>query len=363
MRILMITNALSEGGVESLLFDLCRNLITSYHYEVSILVLNKSAVCLKQQFEDLGVSVIVGNHSNIYNPLNIFIIKKYVSKFQAVHVHLFPGQLFVVLANFLFANSKRIPLITTEHNTYNNRRKYSLFRYLDSFVYSKYEKVICISQQTEINLKRWLRKVSVDIMTINNGIDIDKFRRASNRLYQYIQIDNAVQYLVMVGRFEYPKDQLTVIKAMAHLPDNLHLILVGSGHSIQQCKEYVNENGLFNRVFFLGNCKDVPSLLKGCKLGILSTYWDGFGLVAVEYMAAGIPVIASDVDGLRDVVGKKDFLFKTGNAEELRDKILWLLKDSDVYQEAVSYSLANAQKYTIQKMVARYVDVYQNILK
>lgn len=113
----------------------------------------------------------------------------------------------------------------------------------------------------------------------------------------------------------------------------------------------------------MGNCKDVPSLLKGCKLGILSTYWDGFGLVAVEYMAAGIPVIASDVDGLRDVVGKKDFLFKTGNAEELRDKILWLLKDSDVYQEAVSYSLANAQKYTIQKMVARYVDVYQNILK
>lgn len=167
----------------------------------------------------------------------------------------------------------------------------------------------------------------------------------------------------MVGRFEYPKDQLTVIETMTYLPDNMHLILVGSGATIQKCRDYVAENGLSGRVYFLGNCKDVPSLLKGCKLGLLSTYWDGFGLVAVEYMAAGIPVIASDVDGLRDVVGRKDFLFKVGNAEELRDKILWLLNDSNVYQQAVSYSVTNAQKYTIQKMVAGYVDVYQNILK
>lgn len=203
----------------------------------------------------------------------------------------------------------------------------------------------------------------VEVLTINNGIDIDRFRKASNKLCQYMQIDNAVQYLIMVGRFEYPKDQLTVIETMTYLPDNMHLILVGSGATIQKCRDYVAENGLSGRVYFLGNCKDVPSLLKGCKLGLLSTYWDGFGLVAVEYMAAGIPVIASDVDGLRDVVGRKDFLFKVGNAEELRDKILWLLNDSNVYQQAVSYSVTNAQKYTIQKMVAGYVDVYQNILK
>lgn len=359
----MITNALSEGGVESLLLDLCRSLITSYHYKVSILVLNKNAVCLKQQFENFGIDVIVGKYSNVYNPLNIFLIKKHILNFQIVHVHLFPGQLFAVLAHALCANSKRISLITTEHSTYNNRRKIHLFRFFDCFVYSKYKKVICISSQTEINLKRWLRKVPVEVLTINNGIDIDRFRKASNKLCQYMQIDNAVQYLIMVGRFEYPKDQLTVIETMTYLPDNMHLILVGSGATIQKCRDYVAENGLSGRVYFLGNCKDVPSLLKGCKLGLLSTYWDGFGLVAVEYMAAGIPVIASDVDGLRDVVGRKDFLFKVGNAEELRDKILWLLNDSNVYQQAVSYSVTNAQKYTIQKMVAGYVDVYQNILK
>lgn len=79
----MITNALSEGGVESLLLDLCRSLITSYHYKVSILVLNKNAVCLKQQFENFGIDVIVGKYSNVYNPLNIFLIKNTFSIFRS----------------------------------------------------------------------------------------------------------------------------------------------------------------------------------------------------------------------------------------------------------------------------------------
>lgn len=363
MKVLMITNALSEGGVESLLLDLCRSLIVAHH-NVAVLVLNRDAINLKSQFEEYGIKVFVGKYKNIYNPLNIFLIKKYIQWGQIVHVHLFPGQLFAVFAKLIC--KKNFPYITTEHNTFNNRRKYSFLKILDCYLYSKYDKIICISKQTEINLRKWLNKKRIDnILTINNGIDIDKFYMASDELKKYVkeQSEKNVQYIVMVGRFEFPKDQLTVIKALVYLPDNIHLIFVGSGITLQEYKCYAQNNGLLPRIHFLGNCKNVSSILKGCKLGILSTNWDGFGLVAVEYMAAGIPVIASDVDGLRDVVGRKDLLFKVGDAKELSDKILWLLEDFDMYQELKTYCIMNSRKYALNKMVNEYIDVYQETLR
>lgn len=361
----MITNAISEGGVESLLFDLSRRLVTLKH-RVTILVLNKREIGLKQQFEKCGITIIVGKYTQIYNPLNILLIRKHIPDFQIIHVHLYPGQLFVALANLLCTSTKCRPLITTEHSTFNNRRKYQLFKILDSYMYSKYDEVICISKQTELNLRKWLSKqIKADIRTIINGIDLEKFHQASNKLMQYLkgQYESDIQYIVMVGRFDYPKDQQTVINAMTYLSDKVHLILVGTGSTLQQCKEFVNKEKLQGRIHFFGNCKDIPSILKGCRLGILSTHWDGFGLVAVEYMAAGIPVLASDVDGLRDIVGKKELLFGTGDVRGLRDKILWLLKDSNAYREMASYSIANSQNYTIDKMVLEYMDAYRNILK
>lgn len=359
----MITNALSEGGVESMLLDLCQSLVNTYHYEVAILVLNKEKVELRTCFENVGVKIWVGRYKNIYNPLNILLIKRYLQWGDIVHVHLYPCQLYVILSKLLFLLRKNIPYITTEHSTFNNRRKYFFFRRLDKFMYSQYSKIICVSQQAEINLRNWLGENIVNIETINNGINIDKFRYANNALNEHIRVLNSIQYLVMVGRLEYPKDQMTVIKAMDYLPSTIHLLLVGSGRNMQKCEILAEKCGVADRVHFLGNCKDVASILKGCKIGILSTDWDGFGLVAVEYMAAGIPVIASDVEGLKDVVGNQKLLFKSRNFKELADKILLLLTDSNIYQKAKEYCSSRALSYSMQTMIKKYVYIYQSVLK
>lgn len=362
MNILHVTNALSEGGVESLLYDLSSKAIDEGH-DVSILVLNKKLVALKAKFEKVGVKIYVGKYSNLYNPLNVFVIRKYMINFQIIHVHLFPTQLFAALAYCFFQKGERPLLVTTEHNTYNNRRRYAYLKYLDRFFYRKYEKIVCISKQTEINLINWLGNSWLDkTQVIINGIDLDKFANAKNLLPQYVSVSSNMVCLAMVGRFEKPKDQLTVIKALKYLPDNIHLILIGSGNDLINCKSYSKKEGVLERTHFLGYRENVQSLLKGCKIGVLSTGWDGFGLASVEYMASGIPVIASDVDGLRDVVGRQDLLFKVGDFEELSEKILALLDDEYLYNEMQTYCLSVAVNFSIDVTYSQYSSLYNSIL-
>ncbi|MBV4312194.1 glycosyltransferase family 4 protein [Bacteroides thetaiotaomicron] len=362
MNILHVTNSLSEGGVESFLFDLCYYTIRDGH-QLSILVLNGDKVGMKKQFEQIGVRVISGRFHYQYNPGNILEIRKYLSSYTLVHVHLFPTQLYVALAYILLPLEKRPIIVTTEHNTYNNRRKYFCLRFLDRFFYRKYAKIICISKQAEINLKKWLgNKFPQDlIITVANGINITRFANALSTLDKIVPVDETRDYLVMVGRFEKQKDQLTLIRALKFCSPNVHLILIGTGPTMQFCKEEVSLLNLSLRVHFVGYSNNVAGLLKGCKIGVLSTHWDGFGLAAVEYMAAGIPVLASDVEGLRDVVGRNDLLFESGNARDLSVKINELLSSDDYYQEINDYLMKNAEKYSAERMAKDYKQIYVSI--
>lgn len=153
MRILHITNGLSEGGVESLLCDILPALISN-ECIVDILVLDKKRLGLKNELERNGITVYYSRWSSIYNPLNIFVIRKYLLKYNLVHVHLFPAQYYAVLAKCLVWG-KRVILMTTEHNTYNHRRKYLIFKLIDRFVYSNFKEVISITKGTADNLKKW----------------------------------------------------------------------------------------------------------------------------------------------------------------------------------------------------------------
>ena len=94
----------------------------------------------------------------------------------------------------------------------------------------------------------------------------------------------------------------------------------------------------------------------------MSTKWDGFGLVAVEYMAAGLPVMVTDVDGLRDVVGDKDALFLYRDDKELGKKITRLVEDKNYYKERKEYSERRCELFTIEKMNGEYMKVYTDLM-
>lgn len=358
MTILHITNGLSEGGVETLLYSFSKYLINKGH-NVSILVLNGKAINLKEKFEKVGVHIIVGKYRP-YNILNIYLIRKYISKYDIVHVHLFPGQLFVAIANWTLGKRKRI--ITTEHNTWNHRRKYTVFRSLDRWFYRQYRYIIGISEDTSAALRAWLNdeKIFDRILTVNNGVELCETPKVEIGTFGYTSQDFI---LTMVARFNEQKSQETLIRALTILPNNVCVIFVGTGETLESNKQLAKKLGVNDRVNFAGYRDDISSILRISHVGILCTNWEGFGLSIVEYMLEGIPVIATNVIGVSQIVGWNSLLYEKGNFYELANKIKKLMNDPSYYAQVSQYCLNRSKYFSIEKMSSEYLTIYSSIVK
>lgn len=354
MRILQIINDLQIGGAQRLLTDLLP--LLNKQHNVDVLVLQQRQSPLMQQLRDSGITLYCLNIKSLYFPTTIFRIRRFLRchpLYDIIHVHLFPSLYWVPMA----VAGMHQRLVWTEHSTSNRRHQTMFFRYTDRIVYSSYEKIICISQATRDSLKSWLNARDIDkhLCVIENGIDTQKFRNQKKEKRQ-------PRSLIQVSRFEASKDQDTVIKAMLQLPSDMKLTLVGDGSRLDECKALCNSLGLQDRVCFLGARADIAQLLSQADIAIQSSHWEGFGLTAVEAMAAGLPVIASDVDGLRQVVEGAGLLFPLGDAEALSKHVMHLLSDENAYQEVADKCLHRAQQYDIQETANKYIAIYESTI-
>lgn len=134
--------------------------------------------------------------------------------------------------------------------------------------------------------------------------------------------------LVMVARFEPQKDHRTLILALAQIRDlKWELDLIGDGPLRPQMEIMVRELQLDQHIHFLGECKDVPRLLTHTQIFLLISNWEGFPISILEAMRAGIPVIASDVGGVRESVEDEvnGYLIPRGNVELLTERMKQLI--------------------------------------
>ncbi len=142
--------------------------------------------------------------------------------------------------------------------------------------------------------------------------------------------------LLAVGR-RVPQKGFDVL--LEALPPGVPLRVVGEG-------PYAPETP---GVQWLGTRDDLPELFATADVLVVPSRWEGFGLVALEGMAAGTPVIASDVPGLRDVVGASAVLVPPGDAAALRAAILRVLENADLRHELSARGRERAQRYDLQQ--------------
>lgn len=366
MKILHVQAGTVSGGVTSLVLELSRYQKRHGH-EVDVYSFRNDPSFFDEsgKFESIGIKVIKAPSKNRYSLKILSDLKKRLPQYDLVHVHLFPQQLYVAITRQLIKSKDRPILITTEHSTWNNRRKYHVLRSVDRWFYRKYDKIICISPQTKNALKAWLKDkvLNEKITTINNGIDLKKYKNAIVKDSSEFKFQTDQKTIVMVSRMEEPKDPLTLVRAISLCPSNYHCLFVGPGELINNIESLSKQLKINKQIHCLGNRNDIPSILKIADVGVLSTNWEGFGLVAIEYMAAGVPCLVTDVEGLRDVVEDCELLFPSGNAVILANKIQKFIEDSTYSQTKTIFGLSHSELYSADSMNRSYLNLYYNLLK
>ena len=355
MKVLQLIDSLGVGGAEKLIVSTVP-LMVEQGYTVDVLLLNGEQTPFYKELLNKECSNIYSLGKSYYNPFYIFKIIKYLRDYDVVHVHLFPAQYYAALAKITsFSKTK---LIFTEHSTGNSRMDNPKFKYLEQFIYKRFNKIVCITQEVKDSLVNKLKINTSKLAVINNGIDIQEISNtiSENRSnFGYLESD---KLLIMVAGFREQKDQDTVIRTLQLLPDNYKLLLVGDGDRRKVLETLVLELRLKERVNFLGVRTDVYRLIKMSDIAILSSHWEGFGLAAAEAMACKKPTIASNVEGLAQVVENGGLLFKSRDAKDLRDQII-SLEDSIQYNLIAKKCYQKSLEYDISKMVNSLVDLYK----
>lgn len=356
LKILYVITSLRPGGAERLVVDLAIGLKRRGHI-VDILVFDNSPSFLYDELRNEGVKVINSGagYLQMWNPLHIFKIKKVVknNKYDIVHSHNTSAQLFTALAK----PGKTIKSVTTEHNTTNRRRKLKLYRPLDSLIYNKYDKIVCVSNTVREQLVHYLRDIDSDrYITIYNGVDLKKYNRSdceSNMSRNKI--------ILMVAGFRKQKDHFTAIKAINKLPESYILWLVGDGATKKKCEQLVTRLKLNERVIFLGVSQNIPDLIQKSDIILLSSHYEGLSLFIVEGMASGKPCIGSNVPGISEVLDKYGILYKHSDPDDLAFKIESLIENPQLYNSVVRSCYERAQDFDIEKTISCIESLYLSL--
>jgi glycosyltransferase involved in cell wall biosynthesis len=199
----------------------------------------------------------------------------------------------------------------------------SLYRWADRIADRATTATICVSQRERaVGLR--VRTCHADrTVVIPNAVDVDAYPQAP--------LERVVPRLISVGRLAAPKDWSTLLSALAGLEPAAfaEAVIVGDGPERERVEDELARRSLDGRLRLLGERHDVPRLLAHADVFVLASHSEGLPLSVIEAMAAGLPVVASDVGGLRELVrdGETGTLVSPGDPTALADALRPLLAD------------------------------------
>jgi len=240
---------------------------------------------------------------------------------------------------------------------------------------------IVVATLAELTQLRFLYKANPDKMVIiPPGVDVSHFYPIpSDEAKVYVGLKPEDRMVLFVGRIEPLKGVDTLLEAMACLQSKeagkpVHLAIIGGdpGASredmtaeMSRLQKLCDDLGLDKSVVFLGKRDQdkLPYYYSAAEVLVMPSHYESFGMVALEAMACGTPVIASEVGGLAYLVrdGETGFTIPDQEPEQLCEKISWLLNDSELHANMSQRAVEYAQDYAWEKIAKQIVDVYKEL--
>lgn len=356
MKVLHIITTIEKGGAENQLKVLVREQVED-GFEVEVLYL-KGPADLKAEFEQLG-AVVNQSLSQRNFVTQYWLLKKKLQDFDGIiHAHLPRSELLSSLAN----SHER--LVVSKHNTeqFFPGAPKLISNLLSRLVESRTAAVIAISEAVrDFLLERQEIVDTSKVHIIPYGFDVDFI----DVNFESSQNDNRSFVIGTVARLTEQKSIPTLIKAFQLFKEmipNAKLHIVGSGHLLQDLKGLTEELEISDSVIWFGRTDKVAHHMREMNLFVLPSLYEGFGLVLLEAIQLGIPVIASRNTAIIEVLGEEsEGLFTTENVFELHMKLLRFTNPSE-RENLVAMQNKRLRKFDPKDMSDKILNVYSIVL-
>lgn len=372
IRLVHIISNLSLGGAQILLFEILNYLKKQNDFDIKVISIDSGEFI--QLYRDNGLEIIDLNEKGLLNPKIFTKLKKALNDLNPdiVHTHLNKADFYGRLAA-KHTGVKHI--ISTCHNysshhggadidkkSFFDRIDNSVIRYTDCYI-------IAISEIVEKFLLNRDKKFCDRVKVIYNGINTEKQKYVTNQekrreLRKKLNIKEDDIVILISGRLEKQKGQIFFIKTLESIfkeKKNIRLLILGEGNLRDEISNLINELDLTDYVKLLGFKKRTEEYIEISDLIAVPSLWEGFGLVILEGMVKGKPVLASDAGGIPEIIQNEfnGFLFKTGNMDSLKNKfnsVYERLNDIEQIKENALDTVLN--KFSITRNSEEYRKFY-----
>lgn len=354
IKVAIIIPTLGTGGAENMVAQLAAS-INRDLFKIHLLVVSApSGSVVENQIKNTDIEVTYFYKGLGFNFNTLIKIYKYLNQFcpDIIHTHLS-----ACIYAAPWAVLKKKPILHTVHNRPVYEAQGVIRRLLKNLYRKNLAVPIAISDIIARETAELYGLNPYIVETIYNPVDVARFSSRHHRK----KIHTGVVF-VNVARFSQQKNHVGLIDAFNQVlksKPNIKLVLIGDGELRKEIEERVKSFGLSDRIEFTGNVLDIPERLANADIFVLPSQYEGLPLTILEAMAMGLPVVATAVGGVPDIVKGNGLLVKAGDTNELAEAMINLVDNEELRKAMGKIAIADVQKFDILEVTLQYEQLYE----
>ena len=376
INILFVIPQLEQGGSETLVYNIATRLERSRFNAAIAYFQYYGNETFRNAFRNHDVRLY---HVPVNRSVDLSAMRLMARIVRENDIHIVNAHHFISMVYSFhackIANRRR--LVYTEHSSWEVDRVTFKWKVLGAMLMRELDCVMGISDDVTNALRRKFLLRDKNTLTITNGVDLEKFDNKNwdvRGVRNEFGLSDDIKVVATVANFRKVKNHLFLLRGFKELAkefDNVKLLLIGRGiegdpeNSESEIRNYLEENGLCEKVILAGHRDNVQELLSIADVFCLTSCMEGLPISMLEAMSAGLPVVGTNVSGIRDVIahGQNGFLVELSDHIALKDALIKLLRD-----EELKYNYGQASRkmvedsYSIKQCVGRYQDLFLRIM-
>ena len=361
-KLVLFMPSLEGGGVEKNLFLLANYFVKKID-NVSVITISKK---FKYRFDKkiLFISTKYLFWDN-FGRVTKYIISLYLLfieylKEENLTVFCFQGNILCII----FCKILNIKIIIRPNSSPSGWSQNTLKKFIFSYILKQANKIIVNSVDFKIELKK---KLNIDAECIYNPLNYREIKKLSKKKFKKKNFNKKGLKIINVGRLVHQKDQITILKAINHIKNEVStsLLIIGKGNKKNELIKYIHVNNLEGIVQIKDHTKNPYPYIKSSDVFILSSLFEGLPNVLLEAISLNSFVISSDCPtGPSEILdkGKGGLLFKTSDYKDLSRKILNVIKNKKKYKKKADFAYKRLHRFNLKLNLNKYLDIVNDLM-